>query len=1209
MRYRKILSTFGIGLLLMIASFFGSALQPSSADNLASTIQQNLLHHIQQIEEQGNAILRHGGDAWQNASYSFFLMDSVRITSWNSNTFVPDIRTVQDDFELRLLQWPRGTFLLRKWKTRGATFLLGVLPLQDRYKINNRYLISGFNKQIFPVQSIAITDRVDEGYPFLWNGKYLFSLEILSLPDSGAPTIAIVLFIFGLVLCIGGIVFLVLHLHEGKEYGFALLSLFASFVGGRILLLLFADSPNGPLFDPVNFASSAFNRSIGDLFFNAVVVLVPITYLFYNYQKFGFTTTILKIESRVLRSIVTIVVLGVGILSFLYPFLFFETLFHNSSISLDITQSIAFDWLRIVAYLSVIIGCISGFMMSHLLLRLGSKMAGGTLAFIANLLISVTLFFLVSLFSGKDYSISITVGALFFLCVYFLRLNRTLYRTSYATFLYVFVAIIAFSAQGALSIKRFMIEDKVNSQFRFASTFLAERDFLGEFLLNESVQRISSDPFVQTRLGSPFLGKAAVRQKVKQIYLNSYFDRYDIKIYLFNSAGVSFDNTTSQTFAQLITHFQNEASRTNFEGIYYLRDITPETTKRYLAVVPVNRFGSVIGYVVLDLSQKRVIPRNVFPELLLDDRFVQYFKNRDFSYAVFSDGEVTSSFGSFGFEREFTKQDLANPLLFSEGLVKQGHIHVGVSDDSDKITVVSSPNYPWLRTITNFSFLFVIGLLLVLSTLLVFGLISLYSKRPLNYSARIQLYVYLAFVLPLVLVSLTTLGLIGRSAESQLNEEYLERSMVLGERLSPLLDTLQTEGGVAADELDSRVIDLARLANVDASVFNTDGKLMASSQPLIYEDRILSTLISRTAFERIVEEKEQSFIANEKVGSLKYNSSYSALKSPDSGELIGILSIPFFESATSLERTQINAMANIINIFTIVFILFSMLSFFAVRWLTFPLQFITRTLQRTTLTGENKPLTWSSDDEIGLMVNEYNKMVENLEKSKIELSRVQKESAWREIAKQVAHEVKNPLTPMKLTLQQMEYAVAKDGLSKEKIKSSLEMLLRQVEILNEIAASFSAFARMPAPILERIDITKTLTHSVDLHRGQGGKISLDLAGREIFVMGDEQLLIRIFSNIILNALQAGDEQSNIVLEISVRTLNGNCLIEFKDNGSGIDRELADKVFLPNFSTKKSGSGIGLAIAKQGIEQSGGKIWFETEIGNGTCFFIEIPLAS
>lgn len=1209
MRYRKIILTFGAGVLMLTAGYFTSKFEGFTSDDLASTIQQNLLTNIQQIEEQGNRIINQEEGAWQNSAFSFFLMDSVKILRWNSNIFVPDVRTVQDDFELRLLQWPRGTFLLRKWKKEGANFLLAVLPLQDRYKINNRYLISGFNKQIFPIQSIAITDQVDEGYPFLWKGKYLFSLTILSLPDSKMSVFSILLFGIGLILSVGAIIFFAHHFHRRKEHGLALLILILFFIGGRILMLILSDSPDVPLFDPVNFASSAFNRSIGDLLLNALIVMVPISYLFFNYHKFKLTSSILRVESKPVRSLVTVLILAAGMASFLYPFLFFETLFHNSAISIDITQSIAFGWVRIVAYLSIIVGCASGFMMSHLLLRLGSKMAGSFQSFIASVLLAATLFFLVSLFSGKAYSIPIVVSTLFFCAVYFSNLNKSLHRTSYTTFLYVFLAIIAFSTQGALSIKKFMIEDKINSQFRFASTFLAERDFLGEFLLNESVNRISSDPFVQTRLGSPFLNKSAVRQKVKQIYLNSYFDRYDVKIYLFNSAGVSFDNATSQTFAQLITQFQNEASRTNFEGIFYLRDITPETTKRYLAVVPVNRFGGVIGYVVLDLSQKRVIPRNVFPELLLDDRFIQYFKNRDFSYAVFSKGEVKSSFGSFPFEKDFSKGDLANPQLFSEGLIKADFIHVGIADDSEKITVVSSPGYPWLRIATNFSFLFVVGLLLVLLALMVFGLVSLYRKRPLNYSARIQLYVYLAFVLPLVLVSLTTLGLIGRSAETQLNEEYLDRSVALGERLSPLLDTLQLENGVSGDGLDSKLIDLSRLANVDASVFNTDGKLMASSQPLIYEDRILSTLVNRNAFERIVEGGQQSFITNERIGSLTYNSSYSALKSPDSGNLIGILSIPFFESATSLERTQINAMANIINIFTIVFILFSMLSFFAVRWLTFPLQFITRTLQRTTLTGENKPLTWSSDDEIGLMVNEYNRMVENLEKSKIELSRAQKESAWREIAKQVAHEVKNPLTPMKLTLQQMEYAIANDGLSKEKIKASLEMLLQQVEILNDIATSFSAFARMPAPILERIDITKTLAHSVNLHRGQGGTITLDQPNQSVFVQGDEQLLIRVFSNVIINALQSGNEESNIILEIKGETVDGTYLMSFKDNGSGIDRELIGKVFLPNFSTKKSGSGIGLAIAKQGIEQSGGRIWFETEIGKGTSFFIQIPLAS
>ena len=485
----------------------------------------------------------------------------------------------------------------------------------------------------------------------------------------------------------------------------------------------------------------------------------------------------------------------------------------------------------------------------------------------------------------------------------------------------------------------------------------------------------------------------------------------------------------------------------------------------------------------------------------------------------------------------------------------------------------------------------------------------MYQKKQLNYSARIQLYVYVAFILPVSLVSATSLGLIGRSAETQLKEEYVQKSRLLGERLTPLIDTLLTKSIVNSGDLDNRLIELSRLASVDASVYLPNGKLLASSQPLIYEDRILSTLMDRTAYEVIVDGKEQSFVNNERIGSLSYNSSYFALKSPDSGELMAILSLPFFESAYSLEKSQINVVANIMTIFCAVFILFLALSFFAVRWLTFPLQLITKTLRSTTLTGLNKPLVWSSKDEIGLMVDEYNKMLDNLDQSKVEISRIQKESAWREIAKQVAHEVKNPLTPMKLTLQQMEHAMIANGLSKEKIQKSIQTLLQQVEILNDIAASFSAFARMPAPILQKIELTALLRQVVNLHNDyKEGKIELEIPKSPITILGDEQLLSRVFSNIILNALQSGVEGELIHIKVKAYVLDDKCHISFSDNGRGIDAELRDKVFTPHFSTKKSGSGLGLAIAKQGIEQNGGTIRFETHSEMGTTFYIEIPVA-
>src|SRR5690606_36988038 len=155
--------------------------------------------------------------------------------------------------------------------------------------------------------------------------------------------------------------------------------------------------------------------------------------------------------------------------------------------------------------------------------------------------------------------------------------------------------------------------------------------------------------------------------------------------------------------------------------------------------------------------------------------------------------------------------------------------------------------------------------------------------------------------------------------------------------------------------------------------------------------------------------------------------------------------------------------------------------YFVSDWLTFPLRFITQSLRRTSLTGMNNPLTWTATDEIGMMVKEYNSMLFKLSESKIELEQTQREKAWREIAQQVAHEIKNPLTPMKLTLQQLERAIRDGNGSPEKIQKAIASLLSQVDTLNDIASSFSGFARMPEPVIVKLEVVSLLKRVIDLH--------------------------------------------------------------------------------------------------------------------------------
>ena len=403
---------------------------------------------------------------------------------------------------------------------------------------------------------------------------------------------------------------------------------------------------------------------------------------------------------------------------------------------------------------------------------------------------------------------------------------------------------------------------------------------------------------------------------------------------------------------------------------------------------------------------------------------------------------------------------------------------------------------------------------------------------------------------------------------------------------------------------------MARYTESDINLFGNDGRLIFSSQPLIYENGLLSGLINPVAYQEIKEGKGNTVMLGELVGKLNYNSVYVAVKSFDTGKLLGTLSIPFFESKLELEKQIIDVLTTIINIFISIFILFLILSYFASRILIIPLKLITYKIKKTSLGKKNEPIEWSSKDEIGLMVGEYNKMLVKLEQSKEALSKSEKESAWREMAQQIAHEIKNPLTPMKLAIQHLQRALVdqREDLN-SKIDKTLQTLLSQINNLNEIATSFSLFAKMPVPKSEILDLTALLQSIVSLYNNSVEALVIsELDDKKYFINGDFQAMNGVFSNLIINAIQSVPSNIKPIIIVKSRLEMDRIIIEIKDNGSGIPDTIKEKIFIPNFSTKYAGSGIGLAVAKASVEHAGGKIWFETSDKFGTKFYIDLPLA-
>jgi nitrogen fixation/metabolism regulation signal transduction histidine kinase len=243
-------------------------------------------------------------------------------------------------------------------------------------------------------------------------------------------------------------------------------------------------------------------------------------------------------------------------------------------------------------------------------------------------------------------------------------------------------------------------------------------------------------------------------------------------------------------------------------------------------------------------------------------------------------------------------------------------------------------------------------------------------------------------------------------------------------------------------------------------------------------------------------------------------------------------------------------------------------------------------------------------------------MVAALAESAEKLSRSERESAWREMAQQVAHEIKNPLTPMKLSLQFLQKAIAERRPNAEELIGRIsQTLITQIDVLSDIATSFSTFTNLPAMRPERLDVAAILRRCAALYQPDDtdGTLALrlppDAESGCYVVFADENLLVRTFNNLLINARQAVPEGREPHIGVSLTAAEaGTVRVAICDNGAGIPEDVREKVFVPNFTTKETGSGIGLAVAKRGIESAGGQIWFETRVGEGTDFFIELPRA-
>jgi nitrogen fixation/metabolism regulation signal transduction histidine kinase len=326
-------------------------------------------------------------------------------------------------------------------------------------------------------------------------------------------------------------------------------------------------------------------------------------------------------------------------------------------------------------------------------------------------------------------------------------------------------------------------------------------------------------------------------------------------------------------------------------------------------------------------------------------------------------------------------------------------------------------------------------------------------------------------------------------------------------------------------------------------------------------------------------------------------------------KLIGYVHLPYFAKSLDLKKEFSKYLGSLLNISTLLLLLSLVAATYVGKSLVKPLKIMISRISQIKVGTQNKPIEWYQNDEIGQLVHQYNLMLKKLEMSTEKLAQSEREGAWKEMAKQVAHEIKNPLTPMKLHLQHLQMAINRqDADLPEKVKKITQILIEQIDQLSKMAEEFSSFAQMPIAILEVCNISEILTSVVHLFKIQSGiEINYTIHDKNALAYIDKDQLQRVFTNILKNAQQAAKEDTLCQIDVELSVQNQTITIDFKDNGKGISIELKDKIFMPNFSTKTSGMGLGLSICKKIIENVNGSITFESELNAGTTFYIVLPL--
>ena len=1142
---------------------------------------------------------------------------------WTSNIYVPETDAGLKE-GLSYINGDNFSFLVNRKILDSDLSVVALVPIQRHFiknyvSKNPQNFIAEISNTQLQLAEFGDTDNIKNIYSS--KGDYWFSVKLRDGKyDNIYINIQVICWILGilsLVILISGVSVNIAK--NGKPFlSIAILCLTFSII--RYIDLetnWLSQISNYNIFSPKAYAYNYFTPNLWSYLINSIIVLWVICYLIYIKKYIVFPNFIFKSKFRVwLFAIVLFVTY------FIYNRIFeqLSTLITHSSSNYDELITLFFKYgftiFHVIIY-SVNIICF--ILIADIVIYLGKNLCP---KMITNLNVQLIVLVFVLIISGFFQNFSL-INVLIGVFILVRSFDKSLLKDNaiYTQVIGIICIAIITTIEYAEAVK---INNTENMKLMLIN--LESDDEIESISLFSKIESSMKEDIQLQRLiqlGKENANKQVISDYIRKNYFAAYQSNYNISAYfLYNDIPLTkSDEDQLQIYREKVikstkvNHTQNfYKSKSDIGQFDYfsLLNFDDKNGNNYSIILNLKKNLNVYSSAVPFFNNNSV------NEHLLS------FRYKNYNYAIYQDGALINQNGKFTYSNTDEYEDY--PINeFISVLNGDDYYHLILKPNKNTTLIVSKSTQSYWQFITVISITFLYVYVLILVVRLLFLILPKYFNKDISfkdlqyqarfivskirYSTRIQTLVIASVLLAIIISGIISFYSIKLQTERNRKDQKLDYVSQVVNNLENL-SSADTSRNILMT-LHDNMKNLTDILVTDFNLYDRNGKLFFTTQPGIYNHHLISSYLNPTAFIDLNVIKKNETLIKEQIIDFNYESTYGSIKDANY-KTIAYLGVPYF-NYQDIENENTNILLKtILNIYTVIIIIFAFLAVYISNKITEPLQLIRRKLSQTDISSNhNESLYWEKDDEIGLLVKEYNQMIVKLEEHALQLRHAERESVWREMAQQVAHEIKNPLTPMKLGIQQLNRSF-KDNDSRfpERFEKVSNSFIEQIETLSRIASEFSAFAKLPEAKFLKINIIEKINKSLLVYNNTPN-VHIDLINEtnneNLVVYGDRDQLIRTFNNLIKNAIEASTGRRKIAIHIIVKEIEDNQLaIDVIDNGFGIPDDVLPKIFKPNFTTKSSGTGLGLAFVKQTITGMGGSINFETKLNYGTTFHIIIP---